>query len=549
MTPVRRPGPAVLRARARLGKAWSYRARPALLLRKTLQAWRRWTRRPGYGALFADGAFLPAIEGPQGDRLFTVAMPVWRVTEAHLRAAIASVVRQSYRNWELIVLDDASPDPHVRRVLGEAARSDPRIRAGATGTNIGIALATNRILEQARGEYVAFLDHDDLLHPRALELAGRFLTANPETDWLFTDHDKIDEDGRHHEPCLKPGWSHHLLLSFNYVSHLRVVRREMLERVGSHRAGFDGAQDYDLALRVLAAGGRFAHLPGVLYHWRAVRASMAMASAAKPAAHERALRALLEHAAGFPSGQAPSARVLLPAASFFEVRRPCPADVPLSIVDVAGDAGSWAGALGRPVEIRPARREAPGEALVAAAGKSSAPFLLLPPPAGMTPGQVGELLALLQVPGTAAAAGRWLARRRVVCSGWVATDDGGVWDPWAGLPEHDPGYLNLALVPGPRLVPPPVGIAVRRDAVLQGWDAAPEAAAGWRLPAGWARLGLEVVVAPTAGFRGVRDPQSPPDGSPPPASPVVRLAWLRQLGLAEGGTGRIVRRERHDAER
>ncbi len=534
MTPPRRLGEAIRRTRAGVAKAWAYRATPGLLVRKVLRVWRRARRKPGYGALLAEGRFLPGIETQPGDRLFTVAMPVWRVAEEHLRAAIASVLAQSYRNWELILLDDASPDPHVRRVLAEVGRSDPRVRTDATSSNLGIAAASNRILERARGEYVAFLDHDDVLHPRALELAARFLSASPGTDWLFTDHDKIDEYGRHHEPCLKPGWSRHLLLSFNYVGHLRVVRRAMLERVGGHRAGFDGAQDYDLALRVLAAGGRFAHLPGVLYHWRTVRASMATAAAAKPAAHERAVRALLEHAAGFPSGDAPSARVLLPAASFFEVRRPCPRDAHLSIVDLAGDAPGWSGTLDRRVEIRPAAGTDPSEALVAVARSTSAPLLLVAPPGGMTRGHVDELLALLMVPGTAAVAGRWLAHRRVECSGWVATDDERLWDPWRGLPDRDPGYLNLALVPGPRLVPAPLGIAVHRDAVLEAWDAAPDAPAGWRLPAGWCRLGLEVVAAPRVALAIVRAERGHPAGPPPEEAARVRLSWLSELGLAEG---------------
>lgn len=531
MSPSDLPG-RVDRVRLQAAKAWSYGGTPGLLLRKLAQAWRRRRTLRSYRKRLAGGAFLTTVEAPAGDRLFTVAMPVWRVSETHLRAAIASVTAQSYGRWELIALDDDSPDLHVGRVLAECRSSDSRIRVLSHRTNVGIARASNEILEHARGEYVAFLDHDDLIHPRALELVDRELARRPESDWLFTDEDKIDEDGRHSEPALKPGWSRHLLLTFNYVSHLRVVRRAVLERVGGHRTGFDGAQDYDLALRVLAAGGRFAHLPGVLYHWRKVRASMATAAVAKPAAHERALRALLEHAARFPEGAPPTGRVFLSGPSFFEVRRPCPRETAVAIVDCAADAEAWSCALRRPVEIHPSPAASCAEALVAAAHRASAPFLVVAPPGGFSAGDADELLALLMVPGTALAAGRWLAQRRVVMSGWVATSERTLWDPWRGLPAREPGYLNLALVPGPRLVPPPLGIVVRRDAVIAAWDSAPEADPAWRLPAGWARLGLEIVTTPRVAFSDVAARAEVPPGPPPKAAAAVQLPWLRELGLA-----------------
>ncbi|MBZ5587918.1 MAG: glycosyltransferase [Acidobacteriia bacterium] len=459
-------------------------------------------------------------------------MPVWRVAEEHLNAAIASVTAQSYRNWELIALNDASPDPHVGRVLAEASRSDPRIRVLTGRSNAGVGAASNEILRHARGQFLAFLDHDDLLHPLALELVGRLLSLRPDVDWVFTDEDKVNEGGRHFEPCLKPGWSRHLLLSFNYVAHLRVIRKEMIEKVGGHRPGFDGAQDYDLALRILASGGRFAHLPGILYHWRTVRASMAMAANAKPAAHQRALQALSEHAATFPQGSVPAARVLLPAASFFEVRRPCQNDVGVAVVDCFGNARDWVALLGRPVEIVDSDGNLPPEALVALARRAVADFLVVAPKGGLGARALDELLALLQVPGTALAAGRWLNRDRVEASGWVATERGELWDPWRLLAKRDPGYLNLAMVPGPRLVPPPRGFATNRRALIEAWERASDVAPAWRLPTGWARLGLEVVTAPRVDLR-IGGPFAGPPGPPPPGLPSIRLSWLTELGLVE----------------
>ena len=520
-------------ARAKLlaAKGLAYRHSPPLLVRKVSRAWHRLHTRSRYGRLLATGHFLPRIESPAGDRLFTVALPVWRVAEDHLRAAIVSVVNQSYGNWELIALDDASPEPHVRRVLAEAARSDSRIRLLTRRTNAGIALASNEILAEARGEYVAFLDHDDELHPKALELVAKHLSLDPASDWVFTDEDKVDERGRHLDPCLKPGWSRHLLLAFNYVSHLRTVRRTMLERVGGHRAGFDGAQDYDLALRALAAGASFGHLPAILYHWRTTTGSMAAAAIAKPHANERALAALLEHVEAFPRGGRSAGSVVLSNASMFRVRRR--ADPSVSCA-VATTGEVWreppSAALG-PVSPMVVTGLSPSELVAAARGRGE-DVIAIPPPDGFTDGQLAELVAVLQVPGTAVAAGRLTSHKRVSCSGWIVLEDGTPADPCSGLHVADPGYLNLAMVPGRRLVPPPFGWVAWRSALIDAWDAAADAPEGWRLAAGWHRLGLEVITTPDVRIR-LRGPAPHPPASPPPPdlprTPSSRLALTGAL--------------------
>ena len=452
-------------------KGAGYLAAPSLLARKVVQAWRRRRAAPAYREALERGELLEVPPAAPADVLFTVAMPVWRVAEEHLRAAIASVRAQTHPGWELVLLDDASPDPHVARVLAEAAREEPRITVLRRAENGGIAVASDEIVRRARGEMVAFLDHDDLLHPRALEIAARSLAADPRADWLFSDEDKVDEAGLHSEPCFKPAWSPHLLLSFNYVAHVRVVRRTLLEGLGGHRRGFDGAQDYDLALRALAAGARFRHLPGVLYHWRSVAGSMARVAQAKPAAHAHALRALAEHAAGWPRGGAVTGELLLAPASMFRLRRQAEGGL------VVGDL---AGGLGWGTRLLDALRRCPAEVVVA------------PPPGGFAAAAAAELLALLQVPGTAIAAARAVRRGVVTGSGWVAADNGDARDPWAGLTAGDPGYLNLAAVPGPRALPPSAGWAAWREPLLRAWDAAPEVAEAWRLAAGLARLGLAV---------------------------------------------------------
>jgi len=509
-------------------RGFSWLARPTAVPAKV----RRWIRRrrltPRYRQAL-NGSQLLVEAGPLPDRFtISVVMPVFRVAEDHLRAAIASVRAQSWPDWELVVVDDASPDPHVARLVAEAA-SDARVRVVRRSANGGISVASNEAVAAARGEFVAFLDHDDALHPRAVELAVRFLARHRETDWLFTDEDRIDGDGAHSEPMFKPGWSRHLLLAFNLVSHLRVVRRAAIERVGGHRTGFEGAQDYDLALRILDAGGRFSHLPGPLYHWRSVPGSMARGAAAKPLANERAAAALLEHAERFPRGGTSRVEVLAASASLFRVRRAPAGDLSFVVAGHRGTAAELERRRPHPTGSAPVEVSAPAD-LVAAARIGVEDVLLVPPPGGFSGSSLAELLALLQVPGTAAATGRFVARGRVAESGWVVDASGDAVDPWAGAGARDPGELNLALLPGRRTLPVSVGWVAWRSSVVEAWDAAPDAPDPWRLAVGWDRLGLEVVATAGASFpaRAGR-PQRP--SVPPPRD----LAGPRTLPLAALG--------------
>lgn len=507
--------------RAPRGRSF-YLRRPRWLAHKLRRSLAERRARPRYRAAFERGTFLFEAPARPLDELISVVMPIYRVAERHLRDAIASVRQQSHPAWELLLLDDASPEPHVARVLAEAAREDRRIRVFRHDATGGIAVASNQLLAEARGAYAAFLDHDDTLHPRALELVARALAAWPGTDWLFSDEDVIDGDGRHGEPRLKPGWSHHLLLAFNYVAHLRVVRTETLRRVGGHREGLDGAQDWDLALRVLAAGGRFRHLPGILYHWRRVPGSMARAAAAKPAAHTRALLALTEHLRGFPGSGEVDARVLLEPASLFQTRRA--ADPAMTVAAlVPPGATPWLPAT-EALAIQPYPPRA--DEAIAAARRSAADAIAVMPPGLPRPDHLAELLALLAVPGTAIVAARHVGRRRVACSGWLRGWRGQAWDPWAGLAVDDPGYLNLALVPGPRQAPPPLGWVARRRDLLDAWEVAADAPGPWRLPVGLARLGREVVTTPMVSLRAVT--AGPP--APPAELTAVRTDWLELIG-------------------
>jgi O-antigen biosynthesis protein len=240
--------------------------------------------------------------------LFSVVMPVHDTPEEWLRAAIDSVRAQLYPSWELCIADDASRVPHVRSVLEELAAADSRIRVRYREVNGHISAATNSALELARGEYVAFLDHDDVLAPEALYLAAEELNEHPATELLYTDEDKIDAQGGHSDPHFKPEFDPDLLLSQNYFSHLGVYRTDLVRSVGGLREGFEGSQDYDLCLRCVArvSPERIRHVPFVSYHWRAHPRSTAAGTEAKTYAHgagEAAIRSFLEgRAAGADVG-------------------------------------------------------------------------------------------------------------------------------------------------------------------------------------------------------------------------------------------------------
>lgn len=230
--------------------------------------------------------------------LISIITPTYAADRRWLEACVDSLVAQSYENWELCLVDDGSPKPETQRLVESMAARDPRIRVRCNPKNQGIALATNDCLKLATGEFVAFLDHDDTLAPNALGEVALHLAQHPETDLLFSDEDRLDEDGRRILPFYKPGWSPDLLLAVNYICHFLVVRRALLQEVGGLRPGFDGAQDFDLVLRVTPKARRVGHVPEVLYHWRATPQSTALNVTNKPKAGLNGVKALKQHLEG-----------------------------------------------------------------------------------------------------------------------------------------------------------------------------------------------------------------------------------------------------------
>jgi GT2 family glycosyltransferase len=224
----------------------------------------------------------------------SVIMATYNTPAPLLRAAIDSVVAQTYEAWELCVADDASTDPHVIRILEDYAAADPRIKLVVRKQNGHISLATNSALELAGGDFIGLLDHDDLLTPDALFEAVLALNADPTLDMIYSDEDKVDEAGRLCEPHFKPDWSPESYLSRNYTCHFGVYRRSLVESLGGMRPGFEGSQDYDLVLRLTELSERIHHIPKVLYHWRKHAQSTSADGAAKPYARAAAIKALNE---------------------------------------------------------------------------------------------------------------------------------------------------------------------------------------------------------------------------------------------------------------
>jgi glycosyltransferase involved in cell wall biosynthesis len=229
--------------------------------------------------------------------LISVLAPLYNTPEPFLRRCIESVREQIYSNWELCLVDDASPSAHVASICAEYARNDKRIKFFRRDVNGHIAAATNSALELASGDFVALLDHDDELAPHALYMIAAELDADPDLDLIFSDEDKIDERGHRFDPWFKTDWNYDLMLSQNAVVHLAVYRRTILQDIGGFRSGFDGSQDYDLTLRFSerTTPERIKHIPFILYHWRAIPGSVALAESEKTYPYEAAARAIQEH--------------------------------------------------------------------------------------------------------------------------------------------------------------------------------------------------------------------------------------------------------------
>lgn len=224
----------------------------------------------------------------------SVLVPVHEPAVSHLRACVASVREQSYPHWELCLVDDASRSSEVCRFLDEIAGEDARIVVQHRADNGHISRASNDALGMASGDFVALLDHDDVLGRHALLQVAEALAASDDAQLVYSDEDKLLEDGRRDHPHFKPELDPDLLLGQNYIGHLMVARTALVRDVGGFRVGYEGSQDHDLALRLVEQlqPHQVVHIPWVLYHWRMTAGSTASSSEAKPYTAEAGIRAV-----------------------------------------------------------------------------------------------------------------------------------------------------------------------------------------------------------------------------------------------------------------
>jgi GT2 family glycosyltransferase len=229
---------------------------------------------------------------------FGIITPVYNVPLSFFIRTAQSVTQQSYPHWRWYIAD-ASPNEDLRDYLACLAAQDERIVLIRLAENGGISANSNAALQRAFREavceYVVLLDHDDELAREALYTVAKFIQEKPDADFIYSDEDKINEIDHRHNPLFKPDWSPEMLLCVNYLCHISVIRRSLVERVGGFDPKKDGAQDWDLFLRISELTDRIYHIPKVLYHWRVWSHSTAHTIEAKPYVATAHLAAVREH--------------------------------------------------------------------------------------------------------------------------------------------------------------------------------------------------------------------------------------------------------------
>jgi GT2 family glycosyltransferase len=274
--------------------------------------------------------------------LFSIITPVYRTPLDYLEACIASVEAQTSQDWELLLIDNGNEED-LASWLDQRTAFDSRLRVIRSEQNLGISGGSQLGVTAANGEFIALLDHDDVLSPVALKRMAEAIGLTPAADYLYSDEDKLFADSVYADPFFKPDWSPERFRHQMYTCHLSVLRTSLVREVGGFRSGFDGSQDYDLVLRVTERAGAITHVPEILYHWRAHAESTALGSDLKPFARTAAKRALEEHCertgidADVDDGPAPGV---------FRVRRRISGDPLVSFLLPTGKSASI---RGRPV--------------------------------------------------------------------------------------------------------------------------------------------------------------------------------------------------------
>lgn len=277
-------------------------------------------------------AILPTT-GP----LISIIVPIYRPPVDILVDTIESVLNQSYQDWQLILVDDHSDIGEITEVTRLFEAADPRIKSITLEKNGHISRASQIGLESGEGEFIALLDHDDLLPVRALARIAKEIAEHPKARYFYSDEDKISQHGERYDPHFKSAWNPQLLLAQNYICHLSVIERQLALEAGGFREGFEGSQDHDLTLRCTGRlkAEQIRHVPEVLYHWRAIEGSTALDSDAKHYSNNAGLKAVQNYL----DEHTPGAKVV-PAKvpNAYRVRYPIPFDEPkVSLIIPARD--------------------------------------------------------------------------------------------------------------------------------------------------------------------------------------------------------------------
>lgn len=227
---------------------------------------------------------------------FSIVIPLFNTNQKYLIELIDSIQKQTYENWELCLADGTGENTPLKSIVEEYCKNDQRIKYEILSDNKGISENTNAAIRMASGDYIVLADHDDIVSPNALFECAKVINDNNAVDVIYSDEDKIDMDGkRYFEPHFKSDYNVDLLCSMNYICHLFVVKKDIIEQVGLLRSEFDGAQDHDFIFRCCEVAQQIVHIPKILYHWRCHINSTAENPESKMYAFEAGRKAVEEH--------------------------------------------------------------------------------------------------------------------------------------------------------------------------------------------------------------------------------------------------------------
>ena len=419
--------------------------------------WRRFASSPGAAKSYEDWIRTAEIADVARRKIelsalppmtISVLLPVFEPDLVLLDEAIESVRAQSHPHWELCIADDASTKVAVAEHLRQWAAREPRIKWVLRPQNGHISACTNSALALATGDWIALLDQDDVLAPNALAEVVDAIAQFPDAGIVYSDEDKLDAAARRFEPYFKPAFNIELMRGQNLISHFGAYRRSLVAEVGGLRAGFEGSQDYDLALRCIERlrPAQVIHVPRVLYHWRVSAGSTAGSGDNKPYAVHAGLRALSEHLARCEAG---AQAELMPGFSYFRVRYPLPRVLPwVDLVAISNsnhpETEAWWKLLLEGTNYPALRRSTP-TLVTDGTDAASAPLVafirvgLLP----ITPEWLAELVSHLMRPGNDFVGARIDARDSRLAEGALI---GSNRTAWASSPSARGGYFGRAVL-------------------------------------------------------------------------------------------------------